>query len=64
MDSKETKKMMQEEHHNKSQSDYIDNTEDLKELPPDFDKEEIQWQRELMKERMKYLNKHYKNFRK
>ena len=58
--------MIQEEHYNKPQLDYIDNAEDLKEFPlePDFDKEDRQWQREQMKARMRYINKHYKNFRK
>lgn len=57
---------MQEEYYDKPQTYEIDNTntEDLKELPSDFYKEEIRWQKEQMKERMRYMNKHYKNFRK
>ena len=58
--------MIQEEYYDESQTYEIDNTntEDFKKLPPDFDKEEIRWQREQMKERIRYMNKHYKNFRK
>lgn len=56
--------MIQKEYYDEPQTYEIDNTEDLKELPPDFDKEEIRWQKEQMKERMRYMNKHYKNFRK
>lgn len=57
---------MQKEYYDELQTYYIDNTntEDLKELPPVFDKEEIRWQKEQMKERIRYMNKHYKNFRK
>lgn len=60
--------MIMEERHDMQVSNEIDSTDSeeygQKELPPDFDFDERKWQRELMKARIKYINKNYKYFKK